>query len=301
MKASGAIALCAFAVLVGGCRASSSGDRIAFVSSRAGNPEIYVMNPDGSGARRLTDDPGMDLAPAWAPDGTRIAFSSNRGGSVDIYIMSADGGEPRRVTSAAGAETSPAWSPDGKSIAFVTSPFPQAKGDIAIMEADGTHVVKLTNDLASDDGGPSWSRDGRHIAFHSDRGGNGYHVWVMDADGTALKRLSDGDGEEPAWSPDGARIVFASTRDGNPKAADPVEWNEEIYTMMADGSGVTRLTQIPGNDHWPSWSPDGKLIAFTCDGRQKVGEICTINADGSGLRTLTKNSAQDLMSVWEPL
>ncbi|MGR3296281.1 MAG: TolB family protein, partial [Candidatus Bathyanammoxibius sp.] len=87
---------------------------------------------------------------------------------------------------------------------------------------------------------------GSRIAFPSDRDGN-YEIYVMDADGSNLERLTDNlasDGE-PSWSPDGSRIAFTSDRDGNP----------EIYVMDADGSNQQRLTDNPASDYGPSWSP----------------------------------------------
>ena len=67
--------------------------QIAFMSHRDGNPEIYVMNPDGQNQRRLTNNPASDHSPSWSPDGKRIAFVSKRNWNSDIYVMDADGGE----------------------------------------------------------------------------------------------------------------------------------------------------------------------------------------------------------------
>jgi Tol biopolymer transport system component len=77
---------------------SPDGTKIAFASDRDGNPEIYVMNADGSDATRLTNDPGHDWNPAWAPDGSRIAFESDRDGAVAVYTMELDGSNPVRLT-----------------------------------------------------------------------------------------------------------------------------------------------------------------------------------------------------------
>jgi Tol biopolymer transport system component len=94
---------------------TASGE-IAFVSTRDGNAEIYVINADGSGLQNLTNDPGMDYWPAWSPDGTRIAFSS----SGHLYVMNAGGSERREVRPADPTTLSleePAWSPDGMKLA----------------------------------------------------------------------------------------------------------------------------------------------------------------------------------------
>jgi Tol biopolymer transport system component len=77
--------------------------------------------------------------------------------------------------------------------------------------------------------------------------------------------------------------------------------NEEIYVMNTDGSERTRLTDIPGYDHWPpTWSPDGTRIAFTSDGTEDNGEIYVMNSDGSSLTQLTDDPAYDSFPAWRP-
>ena len=98
---------------------SSDGKRIAFVSDRDGDWEIYVMNADGTDQRRLTRSPGTDRAPAWSPDGSRIAFESDRGGDFDIYVIGSDGGDERVLVDRAGNDLEPRWSPDGDRIACI--------------------------------------------------------------------------------------------------------------------------------------------------------------------------------------
>lgn len=99
---------------------SPSGREIAFASSRDGNFEIYVMNADGSQARRLTHSPGLDIRPAWSPDSRRLAFTSARDGGYAIYLMNADGSEPRRVTHNPERNDYAAWHPNGRQLAIVS-------------------------------------------------------------------------------------------------------------------------------------------------------------------------------------
>ena len=211
------------------------------------NFEIYVMNADGSGQTRLTDDPGFDGSPSWSPDGSRIAFQSFRDGdgipNPEIYVMNADGSGQTRLTDNPGFDGSPSWSPDGGLIAFQSER--DKNPDIYVMNADGSGQIRLTDDPEAD-WSPSWSPDGSRIAFESDRDGN-FEIYVMNADGSGQTRLTDDpayDGS-PSWSPDGQRIAFDSVRDEN----------SEIYVMNADGSGQTRLTDNPATDGSPSWSP----------------------------------------------
>jgi len=85
--------------------------KIAFTSDRDGNHEVYVMNADGSGQTRLTDNPAADALPAWSPDGSRIAFTSDRDGNPEVYVMNADGSGQTNLTSNPATDAFPAWSP----------------------------------------------------------------------------------------------------------------------------------------------------------------------------------------------
>src|SRR5206468_1029853 len=81
---------------------------------RDGNDEIYVMNRDGTGVKRLTNDPGEDAYPAWSPDGKEIAFQSSRSGNLDIFVMNSDGSNVRNLTNNPAADMAPSWSRDGR-------------------------------------------------------------------------------------------------------------------------------------------------------------------------------------------
>ena len=105
------------------------------------------------------------------------------------------------------------------------------------MDSDGGNLRVLTA-WPSDEWGPAWSPDGSRIAFSSGRDGI-MAVWVMNADGSGAKRLSDVEGEYPTWSPDGSRIAFASSMGGQTPFGDP---DYDVWVMNADGSGATNLT-----------------------------------------------------------
>ena len=267
--------------------AAASGGRIAFVSDRDGNQEIYAMNANGSSQTRLTNDTATDNWPSWSPDGAKIAFYSVRDGDSEIYVMNADGSSPTKLTLNTVGDWDPAWSPNGTQIVF--SSHLDGIEQIYVMNANGTGQTKLTTGAIN--WRAVWSPDGLRIAFVSYRDGD-EEIYVMNADGSNPVRLTNniaGD-SKPSWSPDGARIAFHSDRDGN----------DEIYVMNIDGSGVTRLTNNPALDSQPSWSPDGSKIAFHTNRDGKV-EIYVMNSDGSGQTNLTNNpAANDSSPSWGP-
>jgi Tol biopolymer transport system component len=100
-------------------RFAPDGRQIVFISRRDDDMEVYVMNPDGSGQKRLTNSPGIDCHPVFSPDGKQIAFTSNRDGKYEIYVMNADGSNVRRITKHAEHNNHPGWHPDGKHLVFV--------------------------------------------------------------------------------------------------------------------------------------------------------------------------------------
>jgi Tol biopolymer transport system component len=129
---------------------SPDGQRVAFTRF-SGKSDTYVMNVDGTGVTRLTENAGNNTGPAWSPDGTRIAFSSDRDGDQEIYVMNADGTGPVRLTTSPGSDFSPTWSPDGTHIAFVSDRAGGADlGEIFVMNADGTHVSQVAEVEAAD-------------------------------------------------------------------------------------------------------------------------------------------------------
>ncbi len=264
------------------------GSRIYFVSNRSGNDEIWVMDWDGNNQKQLTNLRSTSIMPTISPDGSRIAFTTFAKGTPRImmvdtqtgrslpfynqeaslnanasftpdgkqiyYVSSASGlaqiftAEPngqgfRRVSHRDAIEAEPKVNPRNPNIIyFVSGPGPQ---QIYGMSAEGTGAERITNG-EGEASNPSWNPDGQHIAFSWTRGyaKGDWNVFVMDVATRQYVQLthSEGRNENPVWAPDGRHLVFASTRTGR----------YQIYSMLADGTQVTRLTQ-QGTNRTPVW------------------------------------------------
>ena len=182
-----------------------SGQQLAFSSSRTGDPEIWVSDPQGNIAHRITSFKGPDVSPSWNPKtGAQIAWISGRTGLPQLYIMDADGSNVQRMTDG-GYATSVSWSPNGQFLAFAWDRKygPGAPGgqDIYVMEIATKRWIQLTHDIGRCDF-PSWSPDGRHIVFSNSADGHDSHDRIMSmlADGTQQHALTGTGADMPNWS-----------------------------------------------------------------------------------------------------
>jgi TolB protein len=268
--------------------AAAQKGRIVFISDRSGSWQLYTINPDGSDLFQVTTlAPTDDDAwfPSISPDGQHIAFNYNAGNGPDLYVVNSDGSGLRQLTNDQ-SSIWPRWSPDGKTLVFTTASS-VGTGVIATMAADGSGQRKvLTTDNWESVGG-FYTPDGKHILFGSEIGGFVSAVWIMNANGSHPRRLTPAPLKGNPWgiSPDGKHIVGYTNQDS------PSALGNGTFVMNLDGSGLKHLAPLAKFHHdlYPSYSPDGKKIAFMSDRlstditRFTYGtfDLFTMNSDGS--------------------
>jgi Tol biopolymer transport system component len=258
--------------------------------------DIYTMNPDGTGQTRLTTNAVIGEVPSvWSPDGKMIVFARYTNNTQHIWVMNADGSGQRKLTSSDIYETEPSWTPNGKIIFRRTNS--TGRTDVYSINPDGTGETRLDN--LKGDGKRinfAWSPDGTKITFVRINSQHRSSLWVMNVDGSGAQQLTPGETEAdsvPQWSPDSKKIVFKRYW-GN---------NRGLYTINANGTGLTRLTNNSGLELTPRWSPDGTKIVFT-----RNSQIFTMNPDGSNQQEIKNPGVgqdssvyQESVPDWQPL
>lgn len=320
---------------------------LAFTTDRDGNSEVYVIDLEDGSEKNLTMHPANEGTPKWSPLGTGLAFVSNRSGQRSLYASVLDGSDPvliseidgldwawspdeRRIawvqhndvkdlmvtdlqagstvnlTNGTGDVWHPSWSPDGR---FILLEGLNDEGAIHVfrISAEGGVAINLTAGLP---GGrePQWSPDGAHIAFESiDWDTGGVYMYVMNADGTAPRVLTD-DTEEQyregygaiAWSPDGSKLAYAKQYGFGPNL-----W-VDFYVIDVNGGEPTPL-DVHGQNGGPSWSPNGTRIAIVVGtGESELSpreeSVVMVDPDGADMVNLTASlSVDETRSLsWSP-
>jgi len=249
--------------------------------------QICVINPDGTGQRRLTtEDKARHFYPSFAPDGQSVLFSANLDGNFRIYEMTLSG-ELKNIGDRVGI--APEVSPDNRSIAFVTGG--GGKDHLWVMDRDVGHPRVVRSDAWD----PTWSPDGSRLLFATTIQGKP-QLASINLDGSDFRQITDlpylrGRSD---WSADGSQIVTYSGQ----------TWQRELFIMNSDGSGLAQLTPPGGNSQGPSFSPDGQWVAFTAYfnsiGNHHGCEIYIMGIDGSRLTRLTNNNYCDWQPRWGP-
>jgi Tol biopolymer transport system component len=200
--------------------------------------------------------------------------------SLNLFSLDTAARHELRLASTQGLE--PAWSPDSREIAFGgTGATPNT--NIYVADRNGKNIRVLTH-LRQGATQPVWSPDGRTIAFEAGGG-----IELVSASGGRIRSLTEG--TYPSWNPNGSELVFERhVGSGN---------GEALFTIRPDGSGLRRVTNLPGEQRSEVWSPDGKEIAFEWWTPSGTG-LYLIRPDGTHLRRVTTAALPQGRPAWSP-
>lgn len=256
-------------------------EAIVFSSDRGGNNDLWIMKPDGTGARQLTAGPDSDFDASISPDGTMVAFTRHEAGTdnSNIWIKSLATGDETKITFS-NADGAPTWSPDGSQIAF--NSYRAGNGHIWAMDANGANARQLSQ--ATTDSQPDWGSDG-YIYFQSTRGHQDlWDIWKMSpTDGSASTVIGGNQEYQPAISDDATKLAWANI--------------PGISIANADGSSQQGVPVGGGGERaLPDWSPDGQWVVYQ-DG--SGSELYKTNVTTGQVVQLTTAAGRDHYGDWD--
>ena len=221
---------------------SPDSKEIIYTTFRYGNPDLYSVAFPGVTRRAVSKLQGLNTAGSFSPDGKTIALTLSRGKIPSIYLIARDGSFTKKLGSMRGIATSPCFAPNGKEIAYISDlpGYPQ----VYIMNLDTGRSRRIITRGFCDS--PAWSPRGDKIVFTMRVNDSGYKLFVFNLNNSEVSRLTynDGKDENPSFSPDGRFITFSSTKN----------YKSEVYILAIDGSGLRKLTDLPGSSTSPNWS-----------------------------------------------
>jgi Tol biopolymer transport system component/TolB-like protein len=303
-----------------------------FYHKAAGDPNFYLANADGSDEKVMPFHPGNSQ---WSPDSKQFLYQAKTKDSIpnnaDIYIYTLETGTTTPAVESLFFDSDPSFSPDGKTILYVSD----IEGNFEIYsKVIATGETKRLTNNPGHESFPTYSPDGTQIIFNSDREKENNDVYLMNADGGNVKKITDGPGWDAAppnsWSPDGTQVLLQSDRSGkeniyvmniepfvprrvaaNVESDQPLDLSyspngDQIVYAIADeirifdvNSQIDRFVFKTSMAGYPAFSPDGTKILF----QQRIDEnteICSINSDGSGFVNVTQNQSKDVAPAYSP-
>ena len=239
--------------------------------------EVYIADYDGANQRRVTVGRSLNVSPAWAPDGRAVAYTSYRSGLPDILVSHIF--EGRLEAPAGGSDDAhnflPAYSPDGRQMAFMSNR--DGNPEIYLMNIDRSGLQRLTTHPGID-ASPTWSSLGHQIAFTSDRTGSP-QIYVVGVDGTGLRRITfESYCDRPTWSPSPYNEIAYASRTGPGFDIRIIDLATNVPRSITFGQGTNES---------PSYSPNGRHLAFTSTRGSGNKQVWQIGRDGRGLRRVT--------------
>ena len=243
------------------------GSRIAFQYRAPGSnrKEIYVVNMDGTGLKRITYYNRLCMFPDWSPDSRFLIFSAFLRSYPDLFLLNLLNGNVTTLVRSKFQDIGGRFSPDGKYIAFSSTR--SGNSEIYRIKKNGKGLERLTFSPYIDVS-PAWSPDGDKIVFVSDRAGNP-NLYIMDSGGGDTVRLTTSGkyNSSPDWSPDGKWIAYSGSMDGK---------RFDIYVIHPDGTDERMVSDGVGSNEYPRWSPDGRYIVFVSN-REGHYQIYIVN------------------------
>jgi TolB protein len=299
-------------MLVAGC---GGGDEDS-PAERAAEAAIDVDDGAGGAGGGVAGQPVV----SWTRSAAELVFMSNRGGNADIYLMHGNDTTRVNLTRSEADDNWPVWSPDGSRIVFQravgigeTPEDTRTALDIFVMNADGSGVTRLTSHPA-DDYLPSWSPDGTRITFTSwrqepadsipvkgrlPRPAN--HIYIMNADGSDPRRFfpdSPGMSAGVVWAPGGDALVMARSTNPDARSHDARGRGADIFLVSPDGIVIRRLTRDDATNGAPTFSPDGRWVAYHAD-HGDHSEIVVVDRWGLG-RQVVVAAGKNWYPRWSP-
>lgn len=250
--------------------------KVIFFKEGDDSGAMYLADADGSNETKLPFATGnLD----WSPDGRKVLYQYGRG-NADLFVYTLETGKIETVVSDPAFDGDPSFSPDGRRIAFVSGR--DGNQEIYVQDLDGSNLLRLTNHPARD-AFPTFSPDGTQIVFNSNREGENMDVYIMNADGSDVRKLTDWKTDEEirpgCWSPDGTQILFVSGQSGR----------DNIYVMSIEPFAPHELvTDVATNLQYPTYSADGAKILFTSLAEDGSGELRLMDTNTKQVTTLRK-------------